>query len=76
MRTTLAIDDELWGELHVYADAKAMSLTRAANEVLARGLRPATPQVVLKHGFPVLLPGSGAARITTEQIRRLEDEAE
>ena len=74
MRTTLAIDDD------VLAAAKEMAATeqRSVGEVissLARAaLRPAPRRSATRNGVPLLPVRPGAPRVTSELVRRLQEE--
>jgi hypothetical protein len=74
MRTTLAIDDD------VLAAAKEMAATerRSVGEVLSslarQALRPATSIHPTRNGVPLLPVRPGAARVTSELVRQLQEE--
>ncbi len=74
MRTTLAIDDD------VLAAAKEMAATegRSVGEVissLARGaLRPSPQRSKSRNGVPLLPVRPGAPRVTSELVRKLQEE--
>lgn len=74
MRTTFSIDDALLEEIRTVAAANGISLTRAANEILRRGLRPEAPSLKRVNGLGVIARRSGAPPISLKTTLRTLDE--
>jgi len=74
MRTTITLDDETAEIASQYAQGRGVSLSRAINELVQRGINP-RPRIKYVDGWPVLdLPKRGEP-LTTERVKELEDES-
>ena len=73
MRTTLAIDDEVFESVQEYAQAHKFSLGKAVSELVRRGLAAECP-IVMKGELAVLSPGPDAPAVTDQDVARLEAE--
>lgn len=74
MRTTLSLDPEVLAAARQIAAARDTSLGEVISELARRGLE-ARAQVGRRAGFPVFKVHSNAPPLTSEDIRRDEDEA-
>ncbi len=73
MRTTLTLDDdvaELAGRL---AKARGVSLGRAVTDLVRRGLTAPTPSID-KDGLVIFRLPSDSPQVTTDDVRRIEEE--
>lgn len=73
MRTTLAIDDEVFESVQEYAREHEFSLGKAVSELVRRGLAVECP-IVMKGDLAVLSPGPEAPMVTGQDVARLETE--
>ena len=73
MRTTLNLDDDALRLMRDYARRRSLPLGRAVSELVRRGLTTPLP-TKLVNGFHVVDLPSDSPVITTEDVRRLEDE--
>jgi hypothetical protein len=74
VRTTITLDDETAEIASRYAQGRGVSLSRAINELVQRGINP-RPRIKYVDGWPVLdLPKRGEP-LTTERVKELEDES-
>ncbi|MGE9296949.1 MAG: hypothetical protein ACQKBV_11735 [Puniceicoccales bacterium] len=70
MRTTLNIDEEALAILRNRADAKGLSLGAAATELIKETAKPHDYEIAEgPSGFPCFKLPSGAAKVTSEQVR-------
>lgn len=74
MRTTLSINDALLEEVRTFAAANGISLTRAANEIIRRGLQPQPPALKRVNGLGVVTRKPGTKAISLATSLRLLDE--
>ena len=75
MRTTLSLDDDVLREVKEYADSRNLALGKAVSQLVRRGLQ-APLQTRLVNGFHVVELPEGSPPITSEQVRKLQDELE
>ena len=73
MRTTLNIDDDVLESVKRYSSARAVSLGRAASDLLRRGLATPVPTRI-ENGLVVFDLPEGTPTVTTEQVREFEAE--
>jgi|APLow6443716910_1056828.scaffolds.fasta_scaffold79743_3 hypothetical protein len=74
MRTTVQIDDDVFGAAKELARLQAKPMGRVISELARKGLRP-SPQVGSNNGFPVFAVPSDLPLIGEETVRRaLEDD--
>lgn len=73
MRTTIAIDDEVLAQVREWAEERSLTLGKAATELLRRGLTGPLG-THLEGRIHVFTVPPGSPPITTEQVRKLEDE--
>jgi hypothetical protein len=71
MRTTLTLDDDLLEGVRQYAESQSISMSRAASEILRRGLHSPVPTRMV-NGIRVFAPRTKGRPITLELIRELE----
>jgi hypothetical protein len=75
MRTTLNIDDEVFGQVKDYANARSITASKATSLLLQRALRETIP--IRRDGeFFAFSPGPDAPVVTLEHALRIEDESE
>jgi hypothetical protein len=77
MRTNVNLDEDVHQFASIYAQAKGMSLSAALNELVRKAEKAPKPTVEKfavspRTGLP-LFPSRGG-RVTTEMVRRLENE--
>jgi len=73
MRTTISIDDDLIPSVKSFAQSRDISLGQAVSELVRRGLQ-APLQTVVRNGLHVVVLPPGAAKVTAEHVRKLQDE--
>ncbi|MFZ0707971.1 MAG: hypothetical protein WAM71_20395 [Candidatus Korobacteraceae bacterium] len=74
MRTTVTLDDETAEIATQYAQGRGMSLSRAINELVQRGIRPG-PRIKYVDGFPMLDLPKPRKLLTTERVKEMENES-
>ncbi|HEY2117962.1 MAG TPA: hypothetical protein VGH37_02150 [Candidatus Acidoferrum sp.] len=75
MRTTLSLDDDVFREVKAYAESRDVAIGKAVSELVRRGLRaPLETRVV--NGFHVLELPPGSPSVSTEDIKKVQDELE
>jgi len=73
MRTTLSLDDDLIPQVKTYAESRDITVGKAVSELVRRGLHaPIRTRVV--NGFHVIELPSESPSVTTEHIRKIEEE--
>jgi len=75
MRTTLSLDDDVLREVKVYAESRDIALGKAVSELVRRGLA-APLRTRLVNGFHVVDLPPDSPVVTSEHVRKLEDELE
>jgi len=73
MRTTLSLDDDVFCEAQRYAKSRSLGLGKAVSELVRKGLR-APLQTRVVNGFHVVVLPPDSPRVTTEDVKRLQDE--
>jgi hypothetical protein len=73
MRTTLSLDDDVFFSVKTYAASRDISVGKAVSELVRRGLH-APLQTRVVNGFHVVELPAGSPPITTEHVRKLEEE--
>lgn len=73
MRTTIAVDDGLLEQLRAFAKVNGLSLRRAANEIIRRGLQPSARHLNFVNGLAVVPKRAGDLTIRIETILRVLD---
>jgi hypothetical protein len=75
MRTTLNLDEDVLEVVRHYAESRSLAMGKALGELVRRGLNaPMATKVV--NGIHVVVLPPDSPRVTTEQIKRLENEVE
>ena len=75
MRTTLAIDDDIFARVKRLAESRSTSLGKMATDLLRRALETDCPTTRV-NGLTVLDPGPRSKPVSSSTVRRLlEDEA-
>ena len=75
MRTTLSIDDDLLAVAKNLAEQRSISLGAAVSELMRRGLEAGSAVTYPDSGgLPTFQVSAGAAPITSDDVKRLEDE--
>jgi hypothetical protein len=75
MRTTLSLDDDVFREAKVYAESRDLALGKAVSELVRRGLQ-APLQTRVVNGFHVVELPSGSPPVSSEDVRKLQEELE
>jgi hypothetical protein len=73
MRTTLSIDDDLVPHVKTYAQKRDISVGKAVSELVRKGLH-APLQTRVVNGFHVVELPAGSPLVTSERVRRLEED--
>jgi hypothetical protein len=73
MRTTLNLDDDVLDAAKSYAGSRSIPLGEAVSLLVRRGLSVPCPTRRV-NGLLVFAPPAGEPPVTSEQVRRLEDE--
>lgn len=74
MRTTVDLDPEILSAARQLAAARSISLGKALSELARRGLAPQKLGGTSRTGFPVFDVSTGARPLTSEDVRRDEDD--
>ena len=74
LRTTVDLDPEILSAARQLAAARSISLGKALSELARRGLAPQKRGRGAKKGFPVFDVSAGARPLTSEDVRRNEDD--
>lgn len=75
MRTTISLDDDVAQEIKTYAKSRDVSIGKAVSDLVRRGLRaPLRTRIV--NGFHVVELPPDSPAITSEDVKRLQDELE
>ena len=74
MRTTLSIDDDVLAAAKELAATERKSIGEVISSLARTALRPASPVRRTRNGVPLLVVRPGAARVTSELVRQLQDE--
>jgi hypothetical protein len=74
MRTTLAIDDDILAAAKEMAAADRRSIGEVISSLARQALRPAPSTHPIRNGVPLLALRPGSPRVTSELVRRLQDE--
>jgi len=75
MRTTLSLDDDVLKEAKTYAESRDIPIGKAVSELVRRGLH-APLQTRVVNGFHVVELPPGSPAVTTEHVRKLQNELE
>jgi len=74
VRTTLNLDDDVFGQVKQYAETRSLALGRAVSDLLRRGLGTPLPTQV-KNGIHVVVLPAGSPAVDSERVKKLlEDE--
>ena len=74
VRTTINLDDDVFPLIKQYAESRRVPLGRAASELLRRGLAAKRPTRAV-NGLTVFELPAESPQVTTQQVRRLEEDA-
>jgi len=75
MRTTLSLDDDVLQEVKAYAKSRDVAIGKAVSDLVRRGLRaPLRTRIV--NAFPVVELPPDSPAVTSEDVKRLQDELE
>ncbi|HKW63209.1 MAG TPA: hypothetical protein VJN89_11735 [Candidatus Acidoferrum sp.] len=75
MRTTLSLDDDVLQEAKAYAQSREIALGKAVSELVRRGLCAPLQTRVINDFHVVELP-PGSPRVTSEHVRKIQEETE
>jgi len=73
MRTTLNLEDDVFEQVRQYAESRSVPMGKAVSELVRRGLTTPLPTRMV-NGFQVVDLPPDSPVVTTEQVRRLEDD--
>jgi hypothetical protein len=74
MRTTLAIDDDVLAAAKEMAATAGKSVGEVISSLARNALRPAPARQKTRNGVPLLPVRPGAPRVTSELVRKLQEE--
>ena len=74
MRTTLVIDDDVLSAARELAALKKKTVGEVISSLARQALSPGKSKVKTRNGVPLLKARKGAARVTSELVRRLREE--
>lgn len=77
MRTTITLNDETHTFASFYASARGLTLSAAIEELLRKAQAPpeSKPEIVFSaDGFPMFPPSGTGRVITSEMVKKLEEE--
>jgi len=74
MRTTLAIDDDVLAAATEIAATERKSVGEVISTLARTAMRPRTSNRKTRNGVPLLPMRPGAARVTSELVRQLQEE--
>jgi len=75
MRTTLSLDDDVFPLIQRYAEGRSLGLGKAVSELVRKGLK-APVQTRVVNGFHVVTLPPDSPTVTSEDVKRLQDEFE
>jgi hypothetical protein len=75
MRTTLSLDDDVLREVKTYAKSRDVAIGKAVSDLIRQGLR-APLQTRVVNGFHVVELPPGSPPVSTEDVKKLQDELE
>jgi hypothetical protein len=75
MRTTISLDDDIVPQVKTYAESRDISVGKAVSELVRRGLH-APLQTRVVNGFHVVELPVGSPPVSSEHVRKLEEELE
>jgi hypothetical protein len=73
MRTTLAIDDDVLAAAKEMAATEQKSVGEVISALARKAMRPEPSRRSRRNGIPLLPPRPGAARVTSELVRQLQE---
>lgn len=74
MRTTLSLEDDAVQAIKTYAEDHDLSLSKAASELIRRGVRYQIPIIKKDNGLFVFDVPDGAPTLTSERVYQALDE--
>ena len=74
MRTTLAIDDDVLAAAKEMAATERKSVGEVISTLARQAMRPTPSSRATRNGVPMLQVRPGAARVTSELVRQLQEE--
>ncbi len=74
MRTTVSLDDDVFEMAKRYAKAHSVAMGKALSELVRRGA-DAPPRTRKVNGLLIFDLPEGAEKITSEHVKRLENES-
>ncbi len=74
MRTTLSIDDDVLAAAKEMATAESKSVGEVISRLARIALRPSLSTSATRNGMPLLPIGPGKLRVTSELVRRLDEQ--
>jgi hypothetical protein len=74
MRTTLAIDDDVLAVAKELAATQKKSIGEVISSLARKALRPVSSDQKTRNGVPLLAVRPGSVPVTSELVRRLDEE--
>ena len=74
MRTTLAIDDDVLAAARELAAQQRKTVGEVISDLARRTLRAQIPRGKVRNGVPLLPIADGANPVTSELVKRLQDD--
>jgi hypothetical protein len=74
MRTTLAIDDDILVAAREIAATQQKTVGEVISELARKGMRPVDTSRTTRNGIPLLPARPDGPRVTSELVRRLQEE--
>jgi hypothetical protein len=74
MRTTLSIDDDILAAAREIADSERKSVGEVISALARNGMRPVVTDREFRNGVLLLPLRAGGQRVTSELVRKLQDE--
>jgi len=74
MRTTLAIDDDILAAAKEMAATEQKSVGVVISALARNGMKPINTRRRTRNGVPLLAVRPGAPRVTSELVRKLQEE--
>jgi hypothetical protein len=74
MRTTLAIDDDVLAAAKEMAAAERKTIGEVISALARQAMRPTPSTRATRNGIPLLSVRPGTPRVTSELVRKLQEE--
>lgn len=74
MRTTMAIDDDVFAAAREMASTERKSMGEVISMLVRKALRPSAPGGKTRNGVPLLAMRADAPRVTSELVKQLAED--